>query len=91
MLPGSTHAHPPTQPALQLHKYDTPLLTLADIKKKRDVLERVCKPIADKKPPPPPAPAAAPAPAEPAPAAAAEAAPMEAEAAAAGEGEAMEQ
>lgn len=36
---------------LQLHKYDEPLLTTADITKKRDVVERVCKPIASKPPP----------------------------------------
>ncbi|WIA27991.1 hypothetical protein OEZ86_010580 [Tetradesmus obliquus] len=35
----------------QLHKYDEPLLTTADITKKRDVVERVCKPIASKPPP----------------------------------------
>ncbi|KAF8072352.1 HSP70-14 [Scenedesmus sp. PABB004] len=75
----------------QLHKYDAPLLSVADIHKKRDVVERVCKPIAARPPPkkeaPPPPPAPAPA-AEPAaggePAAAGgeaapDAAPMEAE------------
>jgi heat shock protein 4 len=34
-----------------LHKYDEPLLTTADITKKCDVVERVCKPIASKPPP----------------------------------------
>lgn len=50
----------------QLHKYDEPVLTVADVHKKRDVVERVCKPIASKPPPkkeapapPPPAAAAA--------------------------------
>jgi len=43
----------------QLHKYDEPLLTVADILKKRDVLDRVCQPIASKPAPPPPKPAAA--------------------------------
>eukprot|EP00879_Flechtneria_rotunda_P008105 GHRR01008489.1.p1 GENE.GHRR01008489.1~~GHRR01008489.1.p1 ORF type:complete len:469 (+),score=257.62 GHRR01008489.1:1526-2932(+) len=47
----------------QLHKYDQPMLTTADIHKKRDVVERVCKPIASKPPPKKeqPAPAAQPA------------------------------
>jgi heat shock protein 4 len=48
----------------QLHKYDEPVLTVADVHKKRDVVERVCKPIASKPPPKkeapaPPPPAAA--------------------------------
>lgn len=82
--------------ALQLHKYDEPVLSTADIHKKRDVVERVCKPIASKPVPkkeaPAPAPAAQPA-AEAAPEVAAaaadgEATPMEAEEAAA---EPMEQ
>jgi heat shock protein 4 len=54
-----------------LHKYDEPLLTTADIIKKRDVVERVCKPIASKpapkkeeKKPEQPAAAAAAAPAD---------------------------
>jgi heat shock protein 4 len=68
---------------LQLHKYDEPLLTTADIIKKHDVVERVCKPIASKpapkkeeKKPEQPAAAAAPtdAAAEPAAAAAEDAA-----------------
>jgi heat shock protein 4 len=71
---------------LQLHKYDEPVLSTADIHKKRDVVERVCKPIASKPVPkkeaPAPTPAAQPA-AEAAPEAAAaaegEATPMEAE------------
>lgn len=85
----------------QLHKYDEPLLTTADIHKKRDVVERVCKPIASKPPPKKeaPAPTPAPAPEQPAAAAAQEgaaagdaAAPMEEEAgAAAAEGAPMEQ
>jgi heat shock protein 4 len=74
-----------------LHKYDAPVLSTADIHKKRDVVERMCRPIATKPPPkkeaPAPAqPAAAEAAAAAEPAAAAvegEATPMEAEAAAA--------
>lgn len=46
---------------LQMHKYDDPVLTTADINKKRDVLDRVCQPIASKPAPPPPKPAEAPA------------------------------
>jgi heat shock protein 4 len=82
--------------ALQLHKYDEPVLSTADIHKKRDVVERVCKPIASKPVPKKEAPAPTPA-AEAAPAAAAaaegEATPMEAEetAAAAAAAEPMEQ
>lgn len=71
--------------ALQLHKYDDPVLTTADIHKKRDVVERVCKPIASKPPPKKEAPAPAPQPAAAPQAAAAaegEATPMDADAAA---------
>jgi heat shock protein 4 len=85
---------------LQLQKYDEPVLTTADIHKKRDVVERVCKPIASKPPPkkeapaPAPQPAAAAADAAPEPAAAADGddTPMEAAGAAAeGEDTPMEQ
>lgn len=78
----------------QLHKYDEPVLTTADIHKKRDVVERVCKPIASKPPPKKEAPApekpAADAAAGAAPEAAADAGaiPMEADAAEAAGGEA---
>lgn len=65
----------------QLQKYDEALLTVADIRKKKDVLDRVCQPIASKPAPPPPKPAAA----APPPPAAEEAIPAAA-AAAAGEG-----
>eukprot|EP00878_Enallax_costatus_P033004 GHUV01036370.1.p1 GENE.GHUV01036370.1~~GHUV01036370.1.p1 ORF type:complete len:180 (+),score=72.79 GHUV01036370.1:18-557(+) len=87
----------------QLHKYDDPMLTTADIHKKRDVVERVCKPIASKPPPkkeaPAPTPAEGAAPEGPAPATegaaaggdAADAAPMEEEALAAGGEAPMEQ
>lgn len=80
-----------------MHKYDEPVLTTADIHKKRDVVERVCKPIASKPPPkkeaPAPQPAAAAAEAAPEAAAAAdgEATPMEADAAAPVVEEPMEQ
>jgi heat shock protein 4 len=69
-----------------LQKYDEPLLTVADIRKKRDVLDRVCQPIASKPAPPPPKPAAT---AAPPPAAEAEAAatPAEGEQAAAAGGD----
>ena len=39
-------------------KYDEPCLLTSDITKKRDTVERVCKPIATKPKPKPPAPAA---------------------------------
>jgi len=45
----------------QLHKSDEPVLTVADIHKKRDVVERVCRPIASKPAPKKEAPAPAPA------------------------------
>lgn len=66
----------------QAPKWEAPVLVTADIVKKREVVERVCKPIMSKSAPKPAAPP--PAPAEPAAqAAAAEPTPMDAEAEAA--------
>jgi hypothetical protein len=70
---------------LQLQKYDEPVLVTADIHKKRDVVERVCKPIASKPPPKKEAPTPAPQPA-----AAADAAPESAAAAADGDATPMD-
>ncbi|GFR48872.1 hypothetical protein Agub_g10723 [Astrephomene gubernaculifera] len=47
----------------QLSKADEPALLTADINKKRETVERVCKPIMSRPAPPPPAPAPAAAPA----------------------------
>jgi heat shock protein 4 len=66
--------------ASAVQKFDEPVLVTADITKKRDMIERVCRPIVSKKPPPPPKPEPAPQP-EAAPAAE----PMDAETAAEGE------
>lgn len=38
----------------RLNKYEEPVLLTSDITKKRDVIERVCKPIMTRPPPPPP-------------------------------------
>lgn len=65
-----------------LPKHADPAFTTAEIVKKNDVVDRVCKPIATK-PAPKPAPKPEPAPAPAAEQPAAEAAPMDAEAASA--------
>jgi hypothetical protein len=64
--PIAASASPPARRRPQ--KHDEPLLVAADILKKRDVVERVCRPIASRKAPPPPKAEPAPQP-EPAPAA----------------------
>ncbi len=56
-LPGAPPAvltTSPPAPAPRAQKHDEPVLVSADVLKKRDVVERVCRPIVSRKPPPPP-------------------------------------